>query len=99
MLTILFGSNWFIDTNGVVTFVDESKNIRKDLFKIELRADNKPMISVEVRDTNNQLLGRVHRSTSFVTVHPDYESSSELSGSDVKRLLLKNKQTNKQSGF
>jgi hypothetical protein len=93
MLTMIFGSNWFIDTNGIVTFSDPAKKIRKDLFRIELRGDGQPMVTVEVRDAQNHLLGKAYRSTSFVTVNAVYETSTEQSGADVKRMVLQNRET------
>jgi hypothetical protein len=95
MLTVIFGSNWFINTNGIVTFVDAEKSIKKELFRIELRDDLQPMVTVEIRDAQDLLLGKAYRSTSFVGVNEDYETSTERSGSDVRRMLLKNKKTNK----
>jgi hypothetical protein len=95
MLTVLFGSNWLIDTNGIVTFEDKSKKIIKELFRVELRADNQPMVTVEVRDEKDTLLGKVYRSTSFVSVNPDYETATEMDGSNVKRMELRNKKTKK----
>ena len=96
MLTIIFGSNWFIDTNGIVTFVDAENRIKKELVKIELRDDSQPMLTVEVRDAENKLVGKAYRSTSFVGIDPEYETITERNGSDIKKMVLKNKKTNKE---
>ncbi len=41
------------------------------MLKMELSA-LKPLITVEIRDKNNELLGKVWKSTSFVHWHKDY---------------------------
>ena len=94
LITIVFGSNELIDTNGILTFIDQKNQIKKELFRIELRSDLQPMITVEIRDRNNQLLGKAYRSTSFVHVHPDYEEIEETKGSEIKRMGLKRKKDN-----
>jgi hypothetical protein len=93
MLTVIFGSNQFIETNGIVTFVDSAKNLRKELFKIELRDDLQPMITVDIRNSNYHLLGKAYRSTSFVAVDPDYEDITQRQGSDIKSMVLLKKDT------
>jgi hypothetical protein len=95
MLTIIFGGNKFIETNGLVTFVDEANGIRKELFKVELRDDMHPMITVEIRDASDGLIGKAYKSTSFVAVNPDYEPITERNESEIKRMALKKK----DSGF
>jgi hypothetical protein len=67
LISITFGSNRFINTNGIITFRDNGKD--KDLFRYELRSsDSKPMIDVEIRDSKNELLGKVWKSASFVHI-------------------------------
>lgn len=80
-----------IDTGGILTFLDKSRQVKKDLFKVELRSDLQPMITVEIRDNNNELLGKAYRSTSFVYCHPDYEEIVQAKGAEVIRLALKRK--------
>lgn len=92
LITIVFGSNRMIDTNGVCTFIDEERNVTKELFKVELRGDLQPMITVEIRDKLNKLLGKAYRSTGFVTWDKEnYEIIEEREGSETKRLALKRK--------
>lgn len=87
MISITFGSNRFINTNGIISFKDNGKE--KELFKYELRSsDSKPMIDVEIRDNKNELLGKVWKSASFVHVHKDYDGKEEHEGSDIKRMAL-----------
>ena len=89
MVSITFGSNRFIDTNGIISF----KN--KELFKYELRSsDLQPMITVEIRDKDGTLLGKVWKSTSFVYWHEDYEPKVEREGTNVKRMALVRKSDN-----
>lgn len=80
-----------IDTDGILTFIDKNRKIKRDLFKVELRSDLQPMITVELRDENNQFQGKAYRSTSFVDWAPDYEPIIETEGAEVKRLALKRK--------
>ena len=91
LITIVFGSNRMVDTGGILTFQDTQKQIKKELFKVELRSDLQPMITVEIRDENDQLLGKAYRSTSFVYVHKDYEFTEERKGNEIIRLALKRK--------
>ena len=93
VIRVTFGSNRFINTNGIITFRDNGKD--KDLFRYELRSsDSKPMIDVEIRDNKNELLGKVWKSASFVYVHKDYEGKEEREGSEIKRLALIRKNDN-----
>jgi hypothetical protein len=93
LLNILFGSNRLIGTDIPIIFRDNGKD--KELFRYELRdSDSKPLIDVEIRDDKNELLGKVHKSTSFVFVHKDYESKEERAGSDVKKMTLTRKSDN-----
>ena len=87
LVTITFGSNRFIDTNGIIAFKG------KEFLKYELRSsDLQPMITVEIRDSNGNLLGKIWKSTSFVTLpHPDLEEKIERVGTDVKRISLTRK--------
>ena len=73
LITIIFGSNKLINTNGILTFIDQQSKIKRELFKVELRSDLQPMLTAEIRDNKNQLLGKAYRSTSFVYTHPDYK--------------------------
>ena len=52
------------------------------------------MIDVEIRDSKNVLLGKVHKSTSFVYVHGDYDGKEERVGSEVKKMTLTRKNDN-----
>lgn len=93
MITVLFGSNRLIGADIPLVFRDNGKD--KPIFKYELRAsDSKPMIDVEIRDDKNNLLGKVHKSTSFVHIHKDYEGKEEREGSDVKKMTLTRKSDN-----
>ena len=87
-INIVFGSNRFIGTNGLISVKG------KELVKIELADDLRPLITVEVRDKNDELLGKVWKSTSFVAWHNDYEPIYEREGSNIKRLALKRKSDN-----
>jgi len=82
----MFGSNHHLDSSGII------KVRGKDLFKIEtamVRGKLKPLVTVEIRDVNDNLLGKVHRSTSFVYHHPDYEPIIKTEEGVIKRLALK----------
>jgi hypothetical protein len=59
-INITFGSNRFIGTNGVISIKG------KELFKMELADDLRPLITIEIRNQNDELLGKVWKSTSFV---------------------------------
>lgn len=86
MINITFGSNRFIDTDGIISFKD------KELFRYELRSgDLQPMITVEIRNKEGVLLGKVWKSTSFVHCNPDYETEIEQDGNNVRRMTLKSK--------
>jgi hypothetical protein len=83
LINIMFGSNRFIDTDGIIAFKG------KEFFKYELRSsDLKPLITVEIRNSGGELLGKIWKSTSFVHCHPEYECKVEYEGSDVKQMLL-----------
>jgi hypothetical protein len=81
-ITITFGSNRFINTNGVISVRG------KELLKIELGADLQPSITVEIRDQKHKFVGRVSKSTSFVYLHKDYEPRYEREGDLLKRIAL-----------
>ena len=86
MINITFGSNRFIDTNGIITFND------KELFKYELRSsDLQPMITVEIRDQQGVLLGKVWKSTSFVHCHPSCETEIKREGNQIRKMSLSRK--------
>lgn len=85
-INIVLGSNHFIGTSGLIQIKG------KELFRIDLisyRDTFKPLITVEIRDENNTLLGKAYRSTSFVHCHPDYEAIIETEEGQTKRLALK----------
>lgn len=89
MISITFGNNRFIDTDGIIAF----KN--KELFKYELpSSDLQPMITVEIRGSNGELLGKVWKSSSFVYWHNDFEPKIEYKGNVVKRMSLIRKSDN-----
>lgn len=88
MISITFGSNRFIDTDGIISFKE------KELFRYELRGDLQPMITVEIRDKDGVLLGKVWKSTSFVHCHKDYETDIDQEGNNIKRMSLKRKSDN-----
>jgi len=85
---IIFGSNLFAGSSGLITIKG------KELFKIEpisYKGSTKPLITVEIRDKEGVLLGKVYRSTSFVHYHQDYEPIIETKEGDVTRLALRKK--------
>jgi hypothetical protein len=89
LVNITFGSNKFIDTNGIIVYkAPNGKD--KELLKYELReSDSKPLLEIEIRDNVGTLIGKVHKSTSFVYVDPMYESEETREGSEVKKLVLR----------
>jgi hypothetical protein len=90
LVNITLGSNQFIDTNGIIVYVKNGKE--KELLKYELReTDLKPLLDVEIRDAQGRLLGKVHKSTSFVFTHPDFETVEERNGNEITRLALNRK--------
>lgn len=84
-ITITFGSNRFINTNGVISVRG------KELLKIELGDDLQPSITVEIRDQEHKFVGRISKSTSFVYLHKDYEPRYEREGDFLKRIALTRK--------
>jgi hypothetical protein len=84
-INIIFGSNRFIGTNGIISVKG------KELFRMELADDLRPLITVEIRDKNDVLLGKVWKSTSFVHSNEDYEPILERQNNTLKRLALKRK--------
>lgn len=84
-INITLGSNRFIGTNGLISVKG------KEIFKIGLSSDLRPLITVEIRDQNNELLGKVWKSTSFVHWHKDYKPIYERDNNTLKRLALKRK--------
>ena len=91
-INITLGSNKFIGTNGIIT----AKG--KELFKMELADDLRPLITVEIRNDKDELLGKVWKSTSFVHWHPDYEPTYDRENNTLKRLALR-KKSNKEDIF
>jgi len=87
-INITFGSNKFIETNGIIS----AKG--KELFKMELADDLRPLITVEIRNEKDELLGKVWKSTSFVHWHPDYEPIYKRENNILKRLALRKKSDN-----
>jgi len=87
-INIIFGSNRFIGTNGIISVKG------KELFRMELAGDSRPLITVEIRDKNDKLLGKVWKSTSFVHWHNDYEPICDRQGNVIKRLALRRKGDN-----
>jgi len=88
-INITFGSNRFLKTNGVISIKG------KELFKIELGDNLRPLITVEIRDQKGELLGKVWKSTSFVHWHKDYDPEYEYENNTLKRLALKRRIDNK----
>jgi hypothetical protein len=84
-INITLGSNRFIETNGIIS----AKG--KELFKMELAGDMRPLITVEIRNQKDELLGKVWKSTSFVYSHQDYEPIYERENNTLKRLALRRK--------
>jgi hypothetical protein len=91
MLTIIFGSNQLVNTNGILTFVDTSKNVQKELFKVELRDDLQPMITVGILNEQYHTIGKAYRSYSFVGIADDYEEVITRAGSDIIKMVLRKK--------
>jgi len=85
-INITFGSNRFLNTNGVISVKG------KELFKMELASDGRPLITVEIRDQNGVLLGKVWKSTSFVYWDKSCEPIYEHDNNTLKRLALVDKQ-------
>jgi hypothetical protein len=81
-ITITFGSNRFINTNGVISVRG------KELLKIELGDDLQPSITVEIRDQEHKFVGRVSKSTSFAYLRKNYEPRYEREGDFLKRIAL-----------
>jgi hypothetical protein len=84
-ITITFGNNRFINTNGVISVKG------KEVLKIELGDDLQPAITVEIRDQEHKFVGRISKSTSFVYLHKDYEPRYEREGDLLKRIALTRK--------
>jgi hypothetical protein len=87
-ITITFGSNRFINTNGAISVRG------KEVLKIELGDDLQPAITVEIRDQEHKFVGRISKSTSFVYLHKDYEPRYEREGDSLKRIALIRKSSN-----
>ena len=87
-ITITFGSNRFINTNGMISVRG------KELLKIEVGDDLQPKISVDVLNQEYKLVGKVWKSTSFVLLSKNYEPRYEHEGDLLKRLALIRKSTN-----
>ena len=49
------------------------------------------MITVEIRDRNGTLLGKLWKSTSFVHRHPDYQPKYLEQKGELKKLALRRK--------
>lgn len=81
-ISITFGSNRFVNTNGVISVRG------KELLKIELGDDLQPSITVEIRDQERRFVGRVSKSTSFVYLRKNYEPRYEREGNMLKRIAL-----------
>jgi hypothetical protein len=95
MTTIIFGSNKFINSNGLIVYRVNGKD--KELLKYELReSDSKPLITVEIRDNIGSLLGKVYKSTSFVHVDSMFETEETCEGSEVKKLILRRRKDKKK---
>lgn len=89
---IIFGSNRHINSSGIIIING------KELLKIEpvsYRNSTRPLITVEIRDKNGTLLGKIYRSTSFVAHHKDYEPIMETDKGQTQRLALKRKSDGK----
>ena len=87
-INITLGSNRFIETNGIISVKG------KEFFKMELAGDMRPLITVEIRNQKDELLGKVWKSTSFVHSHQDYEPIYERENNTLKRLALRRKSDN-----
>ena len=73
-MEIIFGSNHFYDTNGIIEVLGKEQI---ELLKLAFRDEFTPLITTEIRDKNNKPLGIVYRSTSFVHVDPSCEDFIE----------------------
>ena len=87
-INITLGSNKFIETNGIISVKG------KEFFKMELAGDMRPLITVEIRNQKDELLGKVWKSTSFVHSHQDYEPIYERENNTLRRLALRRKSDN-----
>ena len=87
-INITFGSNRFLNTNGVISVRG------KELFKMKLGNDGRALINVQIRDKNNVLLGKVWKSSIFVHAHPDYEPIIQRKDGTLRRLALRRKADN-----
>jgi hypothetical protein len=88
---IIFGSNHCYETSGII-------NVKgKELFKIEaipFEKEFRPLISVEIRDKENKLVGKLHKSTSFVYCDNEYVSEEKSKEGYPERLAIKKKSDN-----
>ena len=87
-VTITLGSNRFIGTSGLISVKG------KELFKIDT-SGTKPLITVEIRDRDGTLLGKLWKSTSFVYWHENYEPEYEREKGEVNKISLKGKSDGK----
>ncbi len=95
-VNITFGSNRFINTNGIIVYKTPSGK-DKELLKYELRdSDAKLMFDVEIRDNALTLVGKVHKSTSFVYVDFMYDSEEVREEAEVKKLILRRRKDNRK---
>lgn len=87
LITITFGSNKYIDTDGIISVRYGGK--LKDLFKVDYRiSDLMPLITVEIRDKSSKLLGKLYRSSHFLYSDPDYEPEYVRDNGELKKILL-----------
>ncbi len=84
LVTIVFGSNRFVDSTGIISFEG------KEFFRI----DDMNLVTTEIRDHNSTLLGKLWKSCSWVYVDADYEGSVQKDPANpdaLRRLTLKRK--------
>jgi hypothetical protein len=89
MIEIIFGSNHFYDTNGIIEVFGKEQI---ELLKIAFRDEFTPLITTEIRDKNGVLLGNAYRSTSFVHVHDDCKFNIETEKGRPYKMELRKKE-------
>jgi hypothetical protein len=95
LFNITIGNNEWVHTNGCIVYQGENGK-DKELLKYELTADKKPLLTVEIRDADGNLLGKVNKSTAFTDVDPQFEAKQTLKGNTLFKLALRRKKDKKK---
>jgi hypothetical protein len=94
VFNIIIGNNKWVNTDGRIVYKDDNGK-DKELLKYELSADSKPLVTVEIRDIDGKLLGKIDKSTTFTNIDPKFEAEESHNANALSKIVLRRKEDKK----